>query len=65
MKIDYRKFYLACCNAGISAVSAMDAANVSTCVLTSIKKGRSIRPITLKKIATALNVDPAELLEGE
>ena len=65
MKISYRNFYLKCAVAGVSCLSVIRDAGCSSCVLASIKKGRNIRPVTLKKIASALGVSPEELLEGE
>lgn len=65
MKISYRKFYIKCANVGLPCLAVIEKAGCSSCVLDGIKKGRNIQPVTLKKIATALNVAPEELLEGE
>ncbi len=65
MRINYKKFFLLCADAGLSTVDVIRKANCSTCVLANMKNGKDLRSKTVSKIAAALNVKPAELITEE
>lgn len=65
MKIDRQKLLLAMARACMSPADLQTATQLPRPTLNNAMGGRGIRPGTLGKIAKALNVDPAELIEKE
>lgn len=61
MKISVSKFDLAVARSGKLRDEYRNA--ISDGTLANIRRGREIRPSTVGRIAKALGVDPAELLE--
>lgn len=65
MKLGKNKLGLAMINAGIDSIRDLAAASgVSINTISRSNNGGTVKLGTLRKIAAALNVDPAELLEG-
>ena len=62
MRINYKKFFLLCADAGLSTVEAIRQAKCSTCVLANMKNGKDLRSKTVSKIAAALKVKPEDLI---
>ena len=62
LTIDKKKFDLACAAICLPAYKVLAAANVSTCVLPRIKRGKALRAATVGRIAKALRVEPQEIL---
>lgn len=65
MIIDKKKFMLALANKKETATSIIAKAGVSIFVITSINQGRKVRPLTVGKLAAALDVPVETLLEVE
>lgn len=63
--IDKRKLELLCAEKCVGCVELTKLAGVSSCVLHNIKKGSSVNPKTLGKLAKALNVNPIDLLKED
>lgn len=65
MKINKNKYDLALANSCLSDVELSKKAGVSILTIGRIKKGSSIiRPLTVGKIAKALNVPVVELIDN-
>ena len=65
MKADRKKLELAMARACMSQLDLVFAAKMPENTVKNVLQGRSVRPATLGRIAKALNVDPAELLNTE
>lgn len=66
MKADRAKLELALARACMTPESLTVAAEMPRATVNNVITGRSVRPATLGRIARALGVDPAELIqEGE
>lgn len=67
MRISKNKLALAMLNAGIESIRDLAAASgVSINTISRSNNGGSVKLPTLRRLATALGVDPAELIqEGE
>lgn len=65
MKINRQKLYLAMARACMSSAELPAAAGLPRTTVHNAIVGKNVRPATLGKIARALNVDPAELIEQE
>ncbi len=67
MKIDAEKLKIAQANSCLSNKELCESAKIGILTLTEIKNGSRKKPTlkTIGKIAQALNVDVAELLESE
>lgn len=63
MKIDKRKLVLAMARLCMDSVDLETKTNLPRPTLNNAISGRGIRPSTLGKIAQALEVDPADLIE--
>ena len=63
--IDRRKLELLCAEKCVGCIEVTKLAGLSSCVLHNIKKGSSVNPKTLGKLAKALNVKPIDLLKEE
>lgn len=64
MKIGKNKLGLAMLNAGVDSIRDLAAASgVSINTISRSNNGGTVKLATLRRIAAALNVDPAELLE--
>lgn len=64
MRVNKNKLGLAMLNAGISSIKELAAVSgVSINTLSRSNNGGTVKLDTLGRIAKALNVDPAELLE--
>lgn len=63
MKADRRKLQLAMARACMNTEELVKAANMPRPTVKNVITGRSVRPATLGRIANALGVDPAEILE--
>ena len=65
MKVDRQKLYLAMARACMDSADLPAAAGMPRATVQNAIVGKSVRPSTLGKIAKALGVDPAELIEKE
>lgn len=66
MKVDKGKLTLAMARCCMNPQDLAKAAEMPSQTVNGVIRGRSIRPATLGRIARALGVDPAELIqEGE
>ena len=64
MKLNKNKLGLAMLNAGVDSIRDLSAASgVSINTISRSNNGGTVKLATLRKLATALNVDPSELLE--
>ncbi len=64
MKISKNKLGLAMLNAGVESIRDLAAASgVSINTISRSNNGGTVKLTTLRRIAMALNVEPAELLE--
>lgn len=64
MRISKNKFGIAMLNAGITSIKELAAVSgVSINTISRSNNGGTVKLATLRRIAAALNVDPAELLE--
>lgn len=63
MKIDNSKLELAMANACINTNELSQKASINCSTLTRIKNGKQVQPITVGKIAQALNVQVIEIIE--
>lgn len=64
MKLSKNKLGLAMLNAGVDSIRGLAAASgVSVNTISRSNNGGTVKLATLRRIAAALNVDPAELLE--
>lgn len=64
MKINNRKLDLELARRCIS-LSALRGNGLSPQTITRIRNGADVKPVTVGKIAKALGVDPAEIIEME
>ena len=65
MKVNRQKLWLAMARACMDSAELASAAKMPRPSLNNAIVGKSIRPATLGKIAKALGVDPAEIIEME
>ena len=65
MKVNRQKLYLAMARACMDSADLPEAAQLPKPTVYNVITGRSVRPGTLGKIAKALGVDPAEIVEME
>jgi DNA-binding Xre family transcriptional regulator len=65
MKVNRQKLELAMARACMESAGLAEAAQMPRPSLNNAISGKSIRPATLGKIARALGVDPADLIEEE
>lgn len=65
MKADKEKLLLAMARACMDTRGLAEAAQLPRPTLNNAIIGRSVRPSTLGKIAKALSIDPAEIIEKE
>ena len=65
MKADRTKLELAMARACMTPESLTEAAEMPRPTVNNVISGRSVRPATLGRIAKALGVDPAELIQEE
>lgn len=63
MKVDRKKLELAMARACMNPQDLAKAAEVPPQTVNGVIRGRSVRPATLGRIAKALGVDPAELIQ--
>lgn len=64
MKISKNKLGIAMLNAGITSIKELaKVSGVSVNTISRLNNGGSVKPATLRRLAAALKVDPAELLE--
>ena len=63
MKVDRKKLELAMARSCMSAKNLAKSANMPRPTVKNAIAGRNIRPVTLGRIAAALGVDPAEIIE--
>ena len=64
MRISKSKLALAMLNAGITSIKELaKVSGVSINTISRSNNGGTVKLATLRKLATALNVDPSELLE--
>ena len=63
MRISKNKLALAMLNAGITSIRDLAAAGVSINTISRSNNGGTVKIPTLQRIAAALGVDPAGLLE--
>ena len=61
--IDEQKLYLACARHGCGIIGALRGAHVAVATITRIRKGLTIRPTTLHKLAKYFGVDVVDLLK--
>ncbi|MDO4170190.1 MAG: helix-turn-helix transcriptional regulator [Lachnospiraceae bacterium] len=62
MKLDRKKFDIARARACVTQ-DELEKAGVHKCTLSRAINGKDIKPITLGKIARALNIDVTEIIE--
>lgn len=65
MKADINKLRLAMARACMNPQDLAKAAEMPPQTVNGVLRGRGVRPATLGRIAKALGVDPAEILEKE
>ena len=65
MKVNRQKLYLAMARACMDSADLPAAAGMPRPTVQNAIVGKNIRPSTLGKIAKALGVDPADLIEQE
>lgn len=65
MRADRKKLELAMARACMSQSDLVFSAKMPENTVKNVLQGRSVRPATLGRVAKALNVDPAELLNTE
>jgi DNA-binding Xre family transcriptional regulator len=65
MKVDRKKLELAMARACMTSAELPAAAGIPRPTVQNAVVGKSVRPATLGRIARALKVDPAELLEED
>ena len=65
MKADRKKLELAMARACMESADLPAAAGLPRPTVQNAIVGKSVRPVTLGRIAKALGVDPAELLKEE
>ncbi len=65
MKANRKKLELAMARACMSSADLTAAAGLPRPTVQNVIVGRGVRPGTLGRIAKALGVDPAEIIEGE
>lgn len=65
MRIDYRKFFIACSNAQTSMRELLNKSSVSFTTLSKIKHNKPLQPRTIGKLAAALGVPAESLLADE
>lgn len=65
MKVDRQKLYLAMARACMDSADLPKASGLPRATVQNAIVGKNVRPSTLGKIAKALGVDPAELIEKE
>lgn len=65
MKVNRQKLKLAMARACMESADLATAAQMPRPSLNNAISGKNIRPATLGKIARALGVDPADLIEEE
>ena len=65
MKVNRQKLELAMARACLDSAELATVAQMPRPSLNNAISGKSIRPATLGKIAKALGVDPAEIIETE
>lgn len=63
MKVDHKKLELAMARACMNPQDLAKAAEMPPQTVNGVIRGRSVRPATLGRIAKALGVDPAELIQ--
>lgn len=65
MKISITKLAIAMVNADVGSSKALAAlSGVSVNTISRLRNGGSVKLPTLKRLADALNVSPADLIEG-
>lgn len=62
-RFDKAKFLRVFLSKGISAMKLADTANVKTKTIRRAAEGAKLRPQTIYKICTALDVNPMELIK--
>lgn len=65
MKVNRKELNLAMARACMNSADLTEKAQLPRPTINNAITGRNIRPATLGKIARALNVDPAEIIEME
>lgn len=65
MKANRKKLELAMARACIESAKLPAAAGLPRPTVQNVIVGKSVRPVTLGKVAKALGVDPMEILESE
>ena len=65
MKVDREKLRLAMARACMDVEDLLAAAGMPRATYNNAIQGKGLRPATLGRIAKALGVDPAEILERE
>jgi predicted transcriptional regulator len=65
MRIDKQKLQIAMANACLTTVELQQAANMPRPTLNNAITGRGVRPVTIGKIAKALNVPVENLIDME
>jgi len=65
MKADRKKLELSMARACMESAELPSAAGLPRPTVQNLIVGKSVRPATLGKVAKALGVDPAEILESE
>ncbi len=65
MKANRKKLELAMARACMESAELPAAAGLPRPTVQNLIVGKSVRPATLGKVAKALGVDPAEILESE
>lgn len=64
MRISKNKLGLSMLNAGVDSIKDLaEASGVSINTISRSNNGGTVKLATLRKLATALNADPSELLE--
>lgn len=63
MRIDVRKMFSMCADAGISMKMLKEKTGLSYGTINAIRQGKKVKAETLGKLASALNVKSIELLE--
>lgn len=65
MKADKKKLKLAMARACMNSKNLPEAARIPTSTVANVIMGKNVRPATLGRVAKALGIDVAEILDQE
>lgn len=65
MKADKLKVQLVMAREGMGGAEIAERAGIRRDLVSKVVRGQNVRPATLGKVAKALNVDPAEIVQQD